>query len=366
MTVICTLPPPRTGQTAVSDAVLRHLRSLTTVRLYDWSGGGGTTGPRWRIRKAIRSIISAIYVLTLRWRRGEHLYTVANDGFGLWYNTAVAAAARVRGVPVVYHHHSFAYLHRHDSRLQRLIRWSPGAIHLVLGPEMQTAMKTQYPNVENVRIATNHFMVDRVASTELPGPNPRTFDNDNPLVIGHLSNLSVEKGIGRVLDTFTKLHDKGLPVQLRIAGPATSDSVAAMIHESVAKYDGDLTWHGPLYGDDKDQFFQSIDVFLFPTLYATEAQPLVLIEAMQRSVPVLSYRRACIGTLVGDAGGQLFDPVDDFPAVAAEWIARVIDDPKFYKDQSERTRLWAEQFGGMADQSLATVAGAVGMDRRLI
>ena len=37
-----------------------------------------------------------------------------------------------------------------------------------------------------------------------------------------------------------------------------------------------MEYRGPVYGEDKRSFFMDIDVFLFPTIYENEAQPLVM------------------------------------------------------------------------------------------
>ena len=59
---------------------------------------------------------------------------------------------------------------------------------------------------------------------------------------------------------------------------------------------------GPVHGAAKARFFAMIDVFVFPTRYAHEADPLVVWEALAAGRPVIAYARGCIREQVGDAG----------------------------------------------------------------
>lgn len=63
---------------------------------------------------------------------------------------------------------------------------------------------------------------------------------------------------------------------------------------------------GPVYGADKDRFYQQLDIFLFPTNYANEAEPLVVYEAMRRGVYVIACDRGAISEMLGNGAGSAF------------------------------------------------------------
>ena len=61
---------------------------------------------------------------------------------------------------------------------------------------------------------------------------------------------------------------------------------------------------GRKYEKEKEETFAKADIFAFPTYYNNECFPLVLLEAMQHSLPVVSTFEGGIPDIVdeGEAG----------------------------------------------------------------
>jgi glycosyltransferase involved in cell wall biosynthesis len=74
---------------------------------------------------------------------------------------------------------------------------------------------------------------------------------------------------------------------------------------------------GPAYGDQKDELFRTHDVFVLPTFYAQEAFPLVVLEAMQWGLPVVSTTEGAIPEIVQDGVTGYVVPQRDPAALAA-------------------------------------------------
>ncbi len=115
---------------------------------------------------------------------------------------------------------------------------------------------------------------------------------DADVVVGHLANLSVEKGSVDLLRTVPALPPT---VHLVLAGPAMPNFEAAFR----AAWGTDRVIRlGPLTDAGKRDFFAGIDVFCLPS--RSDSFGLVLLEAWANGVPVVVYRAGGPADLVRD------------------------------------------------------------------
>jgi glycosyltransferase involved in cell wall biosynthesis len=76
---------------------------------------------------------------------------------------------------------------------------------------------------------------------------------------------------------------------------------------------------GPVGPTQKDEFYKSIDLFLFPSQFAQEAAPLVLYEAQSAGVPCLASDRGVIAEMLG---GDVWDEKSSFGNFVLEYISK--------------------------------------------
>jgi glycosyltransferase involved in cell wall biosynthesis len=183
---------------------------------------------------------------------------------------------------------------------------------------MARDLRRLYRSVEHVMVLSNATFIP-------PRPVERSFAARR-LRVGHLSNLSREKGIGSVLDCMRKLWARGVEVELWLGGPAEDAETAQMIAAAKAEFGNSVNYLGRLSGKDVPRFYDEIDVFLFPTAYEHEAEPLVVVDAVSAGVPVIATDRGCIGYLLGITGGRVLS-AKDFVAESVEQIAAWTRDP---------------------------------------
>jgi glycosyltransferase involved in cell wall biosynthesis len=146
--------------------------------------------------------------------------------------------------------------------------------------------------------------------------------------LGLLANLTVEKGLDIVLRTFQALRAKSADVQLTLAGPCGTVEAERMIAAAIAEHPGVIEHVGPVFGERKQQFFDAIDCFLFPS--QTESWGIVLNESLAAGVPVIATNRGCIHTLVGDRGGVVVDEPTKYVDTAVRQIETWIGNPNDY------------------------------------
>jgi glycosyltransferase involved in cell wall biosynthesis len=105
------------------------------------------------------------------------------------------------------------------------------------------------------------------------------------VVVGHLANLSMEKGSPDLLAAVEIARGQGAPVRAVLAGPRMPS------FEEFWKWSGPADWItllGPITEAEKRDFYAAIDVFALPS--RSDSFGLVFLEAWANGVPVIGYR----------------------------------------------------------------------------
>jgi glycosyltransferase involved in cell wall biosynthesis len=110
-----------------------------------------------------------------------------------------------------------------------------------------------------------------------------------------------------------------LPIKGMLAGPFQDLRTEQRVKHRVANLRS-VTYLGPRYGKEKEQFFSDIDVLIFPTRYDTETEGIVNIEAMSQGVPIIVFGVGCIPELVDHTCGKVISPTEPFTPGAVEQI----------------------------------------------
>lgn len=142
-----------------------------------------------------------------------------------------------------------------------------------------------------------------------PNGIPELFDkeplfernNDVPQLL-FLSNLIPSKGVYILLDACRILKEKGYKFICNFVGGESKEITKDIFEQAVEERDIKevAIYHGPQYGNDKIKTFTKADIFVFPTFYNNECFPLVLLEAMQYKLPIITTDEGGICDIVKD------------------------------------------------------------------
>lgn len=116
--------------------------------------------------------------------------------------------------------------------------------------------------------------------------------NFTDLRIVYLSNLMAEKGIFDLLESLILLEQKNIPYQARIAG-----NIAPENQEKAQKLFDQLNhteYIGVVGKAQKTDLFKWSNIFVLPTYYTMEGQPISILEAMASGNTVLTTPHAGI------------------------------------------------------------------------
>ncbi|HOI28597.1 MAG TPA: glycosyltransferase family 4 protein [Melioribacteraceae bacterium] len=150
----------------------------------------------------------------------------------------------------------------------------------------------------------------------------------------YLGNLLKDKGIFDLLESVNILKNFSGDFVVRFVGSWESESVKKSFYSLINKYNIEaLVEINPSRTDDsKYQEYADADIFCFPSFYEVENQPLVLLEAMMFSLPIITTSWRALPDIISDGEDGLLAPINS-PDILAEKLFYLIG------NKEERRRL---------------------------
>lgn len=244
--------------------------------------------------------------------------------FGFFLPTVLAF--RAKKITQFIHHHSY-----------RSINLAPMASHCALAAVGGVFSRHVLLSEKMLEEYSKNYLSMEQKSRALVVPNAFLFTSETsqiparqgPIKIGHISVMTKEKGVDYIL----KLIDLVMPssdFQFVFAGPIEQSELFDMVQSSIKKYPGGVHWLGPVSGNEKEQFYDAIDILLLPSRLIDEADPLVILEAYSAGVAVMASDVGCISERIISKSYLLkMDCVAD-----AESIKRKADELKKERQKS--------------------------------
>ena len=151
---------------------------------------------------------------------------------------------------------------------------------IFLAPQLSSVFE-EYINKKSIHICANGVSIN--LDNEIQKNERYTFL--------FLSNIMKEKGVWTLLEACYLLKQKGYVFDCNLVGQWNDITESVFTRRVKQRELTDCVhYYGAKYGDEKKVFFQSSNVFVFPS--NDEALSLVLLEAMSFALP-------CISTFVG-------------------------------------------------------------------
>ncbi|MBF9253264.1 glycosyltransferase [Pontibacter sp. 172403-2] len=239
--------------------------------------------------------------------------TLTAKGAGFYKDLAVVAVLKLFRKNIIYHFHNKgvedssknkinAFLYRFAFQNTQSILLSPHLYHDI----------ADYVKKEDV-----YFCANGIPETKEIFTISETIitDEQQPCKLLFLSNMMVEKGVLVLLKTCQLLKERNLHFGCHFIG-SWSEITESRFSEIIQDYSlqNYVFAHGKKYNEEKLAFFHQSSVFVLPTY--NECFPLVLLEAMEHSLPVVSTPEGGIPDIVVDGKTGFLIPQQNAEALA--------------------------------------------------
>jgi glycosyltransferase involved in cell wall biosynthesis len=177
---------------------------------------------------------------------------------------------------------------------------------IVLSESLKLNFKNLLPN-------NKVYVVKNFVQNELYHA-PITEKPTDKLHILYLSNLMQQKGIVELLDALLILKKNGILFTVTIAG-SIETSLKNKIEEYFAALANEVNYIGSVSGAAKIGAFVSANVFVLPTYYSMEGQPISLLEALATGNIIVTTKHAGIPDIISEKNGFIV-PIKSAKAIA--------------------------------------------------
>lgn len=247
--------------------------------------------------------------------------TLTASGAGFYKDLMVVGILKMFGKKVIYHFHNKGVGFEGKSVLtDALYRFVFNkSFSILLSKSLYYDVKAYAPP-ENVFFCANGIPANlSVAKAEKPV--------NEVCRLLFLGNLMESKGLLVLLEACRIVNQQGHVFECHFVGGWT-DITPEQFARKVSDYglEGTVFAHGPKYDQDKRDFLSNADVLVFPTFYHFEAFPLVVLEAMQSSLAVISCPEGGIPDIVVEGETGYLVPQKNAVALA-EKITVLINNP---------------------------------------
>jgi len=286
-------------------------------------------------RNSIRKLLSYV---SLIWQVKKQLlinrpdlcyFTPTAAGPGFYKDALIITIVKLFGIKTVFHYHNKGVINRQglfiDNILYRLAFKNTRVILL---------SKYLYPDIQKyVPEHRVYYCPNGIPDIQDKRKKEQGKSNNSVTEILFLSHLIRSKGILVLIDACSILREKGIEFHCTVVGGDAELKKRGL--ETIVTEKGlssFISVVGPKHGDEKNELMRSADIFVQPTY--NDCMPLVFLEAMQYSLPIVSTPEGAIPDVVDDGVTGYLVPQRDAVTLAGKLEVLI-------RDADERVKMGA-------------------------
>lgn len=229
------------------------------------------------------------------------LYLVPDAGKGFLFTFCYFLLGFIFCEKIIIHHHTHKYFNKKYFLFYLMSRLSTKKVFHVF---LDISMKLSYENLYSKRF--KFFIFSNIHTNDIGLFSFSTNLKKTKITIGFLSNLSTDKGFDVIEYLFINLYniyqDK---INFKIGGMPVDKESEIRLNNLIFKLGDSLEYCGQVFHEQKFSFYNSVDIFVFPTRFDQEGQPRVIFEALASGCFIISTCLAGIPLQVDSSFSKL-------------------------------------------------------------
>jgi glycosyltransferase involved in cell wall biosynthesis len=288
---------------------------------------------KFTIRKFFKSLGYAVTILQKMFQFRPDLvhFTLSTMGFAFYRDAFYVFIIKCFRPAIVYHLHTKGIKknirgHFFKKLIYRFVFKNTESICL---------SENLTKDIEQVSASTPYIVPYGIPVNRLT-ENGRAEKTGSIPQILYLGNYIESKGVLVLIDALSLLKERGQVFNARLVG-APADLTMQMLADKIREKNlsGSVQATGPLYNEMKLEEYRNADLFVFPTFYENEAFPLVLLEALQYGLPIISTFEGGIPEMItNNETGLLVESRN--AEMLANKISALLSDPALRKEMGHK------------------------------
>jgi len=281
------------------------------------------------------SLLSRVFGQLIAFRPELCYISLSVGDSGFYKDVPVVLLTRLFGVKRLYHLHNKGVKLRsekcYNDWLYRLVFHNA---EVILLSEYLYGDIEKYVPTERLHYCANG--IEDVDTSQFIG-NRDEIQQLSAVNLLFLSNLIVSKGVFVLLDACKQLLEKDIAFHCTLVG-GEGDIDTKLLNckiEELGLTDV-VSYAGKQYGADKEMYFNRADIFVHPSF--NDCFPLVLLEAMQHGLPIVSTLEGAIPEIVIDKVTGYLVRQEDAGALS-EKLEKLIQNPELRQKMGKAGRL---------------------------
>lgn len=253
-----------------------------------------------------------LFIMLIQHRPNLCYYTLTTSGKAFYKDCILIFMIHIFRIRIIYHLQNKRINERENKKINdALFRFIFRNSFVILLSKILYDEIEKYVCPENVYFCPYGINDYQIDTCSLYTPDI------HPLKILYVSDLIRANGVYDLIDACALLMDKGYRFRCDFVG--NEGDVSEALFNAYVKQKGmveNVRYLGTKNRKQKGSLYEQADIFVLPTWHPDECFPLVILEAMQHSLPVISTYEGAIPEIIDDQLTGFLIPQHDVTALS--------------------------------------------------